>query len=73
MNCTRCDGNLNLTHTFKTPSGRTQRWECEDCYLVHTVASILINVDPKQGQGAYAQAQRLRAGKQIEWSNSTKS
>jgi uncharacterized Zn finger protein len=67
MECERCEGKLKVTHSYRTPEGRTQRLECPECLLVHTAAVVLVNVDPKRGEGALALSKKLAAGGEIPW------
>jgi len=63
--CKCCSGKLKVKHSYGTPSGKSQRLECEDCFVVHTAVVAIVNVDPERGQGAHALAKRLAAGEEI--------
>lgn len=65
MNCQSCDTKLKVVNTYSVPGGKTQRLECPACFTVYTAAVVLLNVDPKKGDGASALAKRLTEGRAV--------
>lgn len=62
MNCPKpnCGGLLAVTHTYSAgPHGKVQRMQCCSCLKVVTAQTIIVDADPKRGQGAKALARKL--------------
>jgi len=60
----RCCGQPSkVTHSYTAGrAGRTRRSICTKCHKCFTEVIVLLATEPGSGQGAYAVAQRLRAG-----------
>lgn len=63
MKCSKCGKNFQVTHTYATKGGKTQRLVCKGCGIVGTVVSIIVNTEPDREDGAYSLAKRLKNGK----------
>ncbi len=59
MKCAHCDSKLLVSHSYGTPRGRVQRLECEGCCRVYTAAVLLVNEEPRRGEGAAALAKKV--------------
>lgn len=61
MNCPRCDSkNVYVSHSYSTGNDGscTQRRVCSDCSAVITTTTVIVNVNPKRGEGAYSLAKK---------------
>lgn len=61
--CPNCGNKMRVTNTYSVgDSGKTQRLFCDKCYTVATTVTIVVNVDPRYGEGAAMLAKRIREG-----------
>lgn len=62
MICKKCGARAYVTNSYATPDGRTQRFECPRCFATIVSVSIVVALDPPEGKGACALANRLKEG-----------
>lgn len=60
MNCPSCNEPMKVTHTYRVPGGTTHSLECA-CGLKAVSETVIVEVDPRYGNGAAARARRLHA------------
>ena len=62
MNCPNCKSkNVYVLNSYSAGcAGNTQRRRCSSCETIITTTVVVLNVNPSQGEGAYATAQRMR-------------
>ena len=68
MNCPKCGKQMKVTHTYPVRGqGATHRRECT-CGTVVTTKTVVVNINPGKGEGAFSLAKTLRskAGAQAE-------
>jgi len=68
MECPKCKtGVMEVTHTYNCGErGTMQRLVCNKCDTVGTAQNVLINIDPKRGEGAFAIAKKVNKKKTPE-------
>ena len=60
MICPNCKSRMKVTHTYVAgTAGKTQRLSCDECGMVGTAATVFVNFDPGQGEGAKAIADKI--------------
>lgn len=60
MNC-KCGGRYVVRQTYTAgPTGKTSRLQCEKCGQIATAVTVIKNVNPRIGQGAYSLAAQMR-------------
>lgn len=67
MICRECGEKIRVRQTYATPTGKTQRLECEGCHMTFTGVLLIVNQDPDRGEGAAALARRICAGEEAPW------
>lgn len=66
MKCPKCkDGELKVVNSYLAGDGAmTQKRVCDSCRVTATVIAYVACTNPEPGQGAFAQARRLRKASQ---------
>lgn len=60
MKCPDCNTEMQVTHSYSDPAGKTQRWVCK-CGTVLVSETTVVAVNPGRGKGAYARhVQRMK-------------
>ena len=62
MRCQKCGHpKLKITHVYRGgESVKIQRAACPKCFTVHTLQTVVTDVDPTRGQGAATVARKMR-------------
>lgn len=63
MNCAKCGGKLEVTHSYAVEAGKTQRAVCKACDTEYVATWVLAEVrEADHGAGAAALAKQVRRG-----------
>lgn len=61
MRCPKCKSlNVYVRDTYTMDDAQTQKRICNDCGVVITTVTAIVNIDPPRGHGAAAMARRIK-------------